>query len=77
MDEKQKKQLEIIHHALSDEQCEVLDGIAKKLRALGRDVVKDLTAFDVIVGHSETMMAANALMQIVRQIDMILTCDAD
>lgn len=77
MDEKQKKQLEIIHNALSDEQCEVLNGISKELRALGRDVVDDLTAFDVIVGHSDKMLAANALMQIARQVDMILTCNAD
>lgn len=77
MDEKQKKQLEIIHNALSDEQCEELYKISKKLRELGRDVVDDLTAFDVIVGHSEKMMAANALMQISRQVDMILTCDVD
>lgn len=77
MDEKQRKQLEIIHNALSDEHCETLHDMSKKLKELGRDVVNDLSAFDVIVGHSEKMMAANAIMQISRQIDMILTCDAD
>lgn len=77
MDEKQKKQLEIIHRGLSDEQCETLDNISKKLKDVGRDIVDELTAFDVIVGHSERMMAANAIMQIARQIDMILTCDVN
>ena len=75
MDEKQKRQLEIMHNALTDEQCDALWEVSRKLEALGRNIVSGLSAFDVIQGNSEKMMVANAVMQIRKQVDLIVTCD--
>lgn len=72
MDEKQKKQIEIIHSALTDECKELLQQSVESLREAGKVLLKDLTAYDVVSGHSEVMLAASAVMQIRQQLELIL-----
>lgn len=75
MDEKQKQQVQIMHDALTDDQCEKLWGVSKQLEEIGRDVLKGLSAFDILRGNSEKMLVANAVMQIRKQVDLLLTCE--
>lgn len=72
MDEKQKKQIEIIHSALTDECKALLQQGVDSLREAGKILLKDLTAYDVISGHSEVMLAGSAIMQIRQQLELIL-----
>lgn len=74
MDEKQKKQIEIIHNALTNNQCDALNEVCKSLETIGKDILSGLSAYDIVSGNSEKMMAANAIMQIRNQVLLILTC---
>lgn len=72
MDEKQRKQIEIIHSALTDECRDLLQQSVDSLREAGKVLLKDLTAYDVVSGHSEVMLAGSAIMQIRQQLELIL-----
>ena len=71
MDEKQKKQVELIRSALTEVEFSDLDVALECVHRAARNTLANLSAFDVIQGNSEKMLAANALMQIHQQLKLI------
>lgn len=70
MDEKQKKQIEIVKKALIGHSAAVTY-IYDEIVGLAQTLLKDVTAFEVLSGKSELMLAASALMAIAQQVESI------
>lgn len=71
MEEKQTKQLEIIKKALQANRGAVCD-IHRDIVGLAQFILKDVTAYEVISGKSELMLAASALMSLAAQVEQII-----
>lgn len=79
MDEKQKKQVEIIREVLKFDDNQrarqsLLDA-RLKLRNCAIMLTKDLSVIDVLSGHSDAVMAASAILGVEQQIEMLLNED--
>lgn len=71
MDEKQKKQIEIVKNTLNGHHGEVTS-IYDEIVSLAQSLLQDVTAFEVLQGKSELMLAASALMSIAQQVESII-----
>lgn len=71
MDEKQMKQIEIVKKALSGRNA-ALGYIHDEILGLAQSLLKDVTAFEVLLGKSELMLAASALLSIAQQVESII-----
>lgn len=71
MDEKQKKQVEIVKKALEGHRDATLY-IYEEIVGLAQTLLKDVSAFEVLSGKSELMLAASALMSIAQQVETII-----
>lgn len=71
MDEKQKKQIEIVKKALKEHRSAV-EFIYDEITGLAQELLRDVTAYEVLSGKSELMLAASALMSLAQQVESIL-----
>lgn len=71
MDEKQKKQIEIVRSALNGHH-DAVTSIYDEIVSLAQSLLQDVTAFEVLQGKSELMLAASALMSIAQQVESII-----
>lgn len=71
MDEKQMKQIEIVKKALSGHNA-ALCYIHDEILELAQSLLEDVTAFEVLLGKSDLMLAASALLSIAQQVESII-----
>lgn len=71
MDEKQKKQIEIVKEALKGHRAAVTC-IYDETVGLAQTLLQNVTAFEVLSGKSKLMLAASALMSIAQQVESII-----
>lgn len=71
MDEKQKKQLEIVKKTLKGHEAAV-SYIYDEIVGLAQTLLSGVTAYEVLSGKSELMLTASALMSIAQQVEAII-----
>lgn len=71
MDENQKRQIEIVKKALKGHSAAVAY-IYNEIVGLAQNLLRDVTAFEVLMGKSDLMLAATALMSIAQQVESII-----